>query len=141
MVVTPEARPAVIAFGLDRGRAVTCAPATNQTPTKSKVIEMQTPIATRLALRLLNYPAWRVTVDGQEIQPERMDDVNQMIVPVDAGHSVIRVQFVRTADRIGGDVLSVISVSLVAMLFWTSRRLKSSRGQEFAQPGRMKVPG
>jgi hypothetical protein len=38
MVVIPEARPAVTAFGVERGRVVTCAPATSRRPTKIRVI-------------------------------------------------------------------------------------------------------
>ena len=38
MVVIPEVRPAVIAFGVERGRVVTSAPATSHRPTKIRVI-------------------------------------------------------------------------------------------------------
>jgi hypothetical protein len=38
MVVIPEARPAVIAFGVERGRVVTSAPPTSHRPTKVRVI-------------------------------------------------------------------------------------------------------
>jgi hypothetical protein len=77
----------------------------------------------RVALRLLNYPAWQVTVNGVPVRPERADDVDQMLVPVSAGQSEIRVRFVRTPDRTVGLVFSLISlVAGLAMLRWPRSR-------------------
>src|SRR5215475_15134156 len=36
MVVIPEARPAVMAFGAERGRVITSTPATSHRPTKNR---------------------------------------------------------------------------------------------------------
>jgi len=77
-------------------------------------LDAQDPV--RLALRVLNYPAWRVEVNGKPITPERMDDVNQMVVPVAPGASDIRVRFVRTADRTVGILLSLLSALIVGFL-------------------------
>jgi hypothetical protein len=38
MVVIPDARPAVIAFGVERGRIIASAPATSHRPTKIRVV-------------------------------------------------------------------------------------------------------
>jgi hypothetical protein len=86
--------------------------------TEQKVIHVDSPCEARLALRLLNYPAWRVEVNGKTVQPERMDDVNQMVVPVEAGSSEIRVRFVRTRDRFLGDAISAASGLFAVMLLW-----------------------
>jgi hypothetical protein len=67
---------------------------------------------TRVELRLLNYPAWEVTVNGIRVTSERPDDVNQMVVPVPAGKSEIRVRFARTPDRTAGVAISLISAIL-----------------------------
>lgn len=66
----------------------------------------------RVALRLLNYPAWEVTVNGLTVTSERLDDVNQMVIPVPAGKSEIRVRFTRTPDRTAGVAISLISAIL-----------------------------
>lgn len=85
-------------------------------------LRVDTPASARIALRLLNYPAWRVDVNGHLIRPERMDNFNQMVIPVAAGHSVIRVQFLRTADRWTGDAISALSAAVTMVLFWAGRR-------------------
>jgi hypothetical protein len=90
--------------------------------TEQKEIRVDTPSEARVALRLLNYPAWRVEVNGKPLSPERMDDVNQMVVPVEAGSSEIRVQFVRTADRKLGNAVSAASALFAAILLWVGRK-------------------
>lgn len=85
--------------------------------TERKRIEVEVPVESRVALRVLNYPAWRVEVGGKEVVPERADDVNQMVVAVPAGRSVIGVKFVRTWDRTAGIVLSLASLLLLAAIW------------------------
>jgi 6-pyruvoyl-tetrahydropterin synthase related domain len=87
-----------------------------------KQLRVETPSEARVALRLLNYPAWRVTVNGKTISPDRLDDINQMIVPVEPGTSDIAVVFTRTQDRTLGDAVSAVSLLLVLFLFWIKLR-------------------
>ena len=75
-----------------------------------------------LGLRLLNYPAWRAEVNGAVVTPRGGDDYNQMIVPVPAGESHIRVRFVRTWDRTLGGVLTLLGAATVIGILGTSRR-------------------
>jgi hypothetical protein len=82
---------------------------------EEKVLRVKAHGPLRLALRLINYPAWRVEVNGMQISPERADDYDQMIVPVAAGESRIRVLFTRTWDRTLGGVLTAASL-LIALL-------------------------
>jgi len=91
--------------------------------TEKKAIRVDTPKEARLALRLLNYPAWQVAVNGKVIQPERMDDVNQMVIPLVPGHSEIRVRLIRTPDRTTGIILSLVSILPTAIfLLWSRTR-------------------
>ncbi len=70
----------------------------------------------RVALRLLNYPTWQVTVNGKTVTPEKPDDLDQMLIPIEAGKSEIEVRFVRTPDQTAGIALSVFSMLLAAGL-------------------------
>ena len=85
--------------------------------TENKEIRVESSEPARIALRLLNYPAWRVEVNGKAVQTERADDINQMIIPVPAGRSQIDVRFTRTADRKIGNAISLLSALLTIILF------------------------
>jgi 6-pyruvoyl-tetrahydropterin synthase related domain len=80
---------------------------------------VETSAPARVALRLLNYPAWQVAVNGKTVTPEKPDDVDQMLVPIGAGKSEIQVRFVRTIDQSAGIALSILSLLLAAgLLAW-----------------------
>ena len=70
----------------------------------------------RVALRLLDYPAWRVEVNGYTVRPGHAETTAQMVLPLPAGSQQIRIRFVRTPDRTWGLVLSVIAVLTLLML-------------------------
>jgi hypothetical protein len=77
-------------------------------------VKAETPV--RVALRLLNFPAWRVEVNGVAVWPQRTEEFNQMVVTVPAGSSQLRVHFERTLDRTLGGALSIASLlALLAM--------------------------
>jgi hypothetical protein len=79
----------------------------------------------RVALRLLNYPAWQVTVNGKPVTPVQPDDTDQMLVPVEAGKAEVQVRFVHTTDQTGGIALSVISLLLAASTLASQKSLKA----------------
>jgi 6-pyruvoyl-tetrahydropterin synthase related domain len=87
-----------------------------------KVIQIRTGEKASVAVRVLNYPAWRIEVNGKAVTPERMDDVDQMVLPVEAGSSLIEIRFTRTADRIAGNALSILSLGISVVVFYMGRK-------------------
>jgi hypothetical protein len=71
----------------------------------------------RVALRLLDYPAWRVEVNGKTVTPQHAENTDQMILVLPAGTQRITVRFVRTADRSLGIAISVLGVLTLLALF------------------------
>jgi hypothetical protein len=93
---------------------------------EEKIIRVESMRPTRLALRLLNYPAWQVQVNGSRIQPESAEDSGQMTIPVPAGQSRINIRFTRTPDRTAGIAISIASLfAAIVLLWWDSRERRS----------------
>jgi hypothetical protein len=85
---------------------------------RSFTAEMSAP--DRLALRLFRYPAWRVEVNGHEVETSARIETGQMLVPVEAGTNRVEVRLVRTWDRTAGGWISL--VSMVGVILWSLRR-------------------
>jgi hypothetical protein len=79
-----------------------------------------------LKLRLLDYPAWRVTVNEAVVIPEQTGETAQITVPLVAGASNVVLRFIRTPDRTVGAVISGLSV-LIALLLFRKRPTARSR--------------
>jgi 6-pyruvoyl-tetrahydropterin synthase related domain len=78
-----------------------------------------------VALRLLKYPAWRITVNGEAVTASHSEGTAAMIVPVPAGESELRIDFTRTADRALGGWIS--TASLITSLSILAFRRRSPR--------------
>ncbi len=76
----------------------------------------------RVALRVLNYPAWRVEVNGARVTPENNGDTAQMVVALPAGSSEVTVVFGRTWDRTVGGITTIMSILFAAAIFPPRRR-------------------
>jgi hypothetical protein len=76
----------------------------------------------RLAMRLLNYPAWRVEVNDKVVVPEPAEGSAQIILPLASGQSHVVVRFVRTSDRTVGAVASAVSLLILALLLVSKPR-------------------
>ena len=70
-----------------------------------------------LKLRLLDYPAWRVQVNGAVVVPEQTGETAKITVPLPAGSSDVMVRFIRTPDRTIGALISGASVWIALLLF------------------------
>ena len=71
----------------------------------------------KLTLRLFNYPAWRVTVNGTPTPTETSEVTGLMIIPIKAGEDDVRICFARTPDRLFGGALSLLSVVVLVTLW------------------------
>lgn len=89
---------------------------------ESKVFVVENAAPTKLLLRLFNYPAWRVTVNGTMVDAETQDNTGQMLVPVPAGTNQVQVAFTKTADRKAGEIISAVTVGLLAGFALFQRR-------------------
>ena len=73
-------------------------------------------------VRLLNYPAWDVRVDGKRVQPGYADTTGQMVLPIPEGVHSVDIRFRRTWDRTLGGVVSIIAgLALLASLVFVRR--------------------
>ena len=85
---------------------------------EAKELSVMSPHPVRLAIRLLDYPAWRVEVNGRRVRPQSRETTAQMILPVAAGTNRIELTFVRTPDRTLGGWLSAVSLLALVAAFW-----------------------
>lgn len=89
---------------------------------ESKLFSAETSAAGMLALRLFNYPAWKVEVNGNIVHAQTDETTGRMLIPIEAGENRVRVTFVRTWDRTLGAVISACAVILTTALFLCWRR-------------------
>jgi hypothetical protein len=78
------------------------------------VVRLSTPETGYAVLRLMDYPSWRVTVDGNLAPGRPLREDGLMAVPVAAGKHTIEVQWSATQDVIAGRAVS--SISLLALV-------------------------
>ncbi len=97
-------------------------------PTEKRFV-VQTDGMELLTLRLFNYPAWEVTVNGQRVDTQTTEITGQMMIPITPGRKDIRIRFGRTRDRTIGGVLSLFSLVLLFMLFFVTRLSKPESAQ------------
>jgi hypothetical protein len=90
------------------------------------LVNIATPESGYAVLRLMDYPSWRVTVDGKPAPGRPMRDDGLMAVPVMAGNHAIEVQWTATRDVITGraaSTLALLALALVAMMERRGRRV------------------
>lgn len=84
--------------------------------------KVQSPGRAWAVLRLMDYPAWRVTRNGVDIpiRPHRSDGL--MAIPIAEGSNHIEVRWKNTADQILGFVCSLIALAVTLALVIAARR-------------------
>jgi hypothetical protein len=86
------------------------------------IVSVLTPETGYAVLRLMDYPSWRVTVDGKPVQGRPVRDDGLMTVPVTAGNHVVDVQWAATGDVITGRLISAFSLLALAIVGMLERR-------------------
>jgi hypothetical protein len=72
-------------------------------------------------LQLLDYPAWRIHLNGHPAQKAVPASSGQIQILLPAGHSEIDLRFVHTLDRIAANIISVLGLLLLAWVSWRER--------------------
>jgi len=88
--------------------------------------------STKAIIRLFNYPAWRVEVNGRAVTPEAQPETGQMLIPLEPGKNRITISLARTADRTEGAALSAVTLILIAVAAAVWKR-KTTRVEVSAQ--------
>ena len=93
------------------------------------------PHAGYLILKLRTYPAWKLTLNGQQpgSLPPREDGLT--ILPVPVGVVQITVDWSTTSDVIVGRWLSIVALMLLGLIWWIERRLAAGRHVPGARSG------
>jgi non-canonical purine NTP pyrophosphatase (RdgB/HAM1 family) len=93
-----------------------------------KHFRVYTTAAQNLTVRLFNYPAWQVAVNGNPTETQRTDVTGLIVIAIAAGDNDVRIYFRRTSDRVVGNVVSLISLALfVAVWLKTGKSHMTSR--------------
>lgn len=93
---------------------------------ETKVFTVQSAESVTVALRLLTYPAWRVAVNGEEVDPDAQEGTGQMLLQLDPGHRRVRIHFSRTPDRTLGAAVSLAATLALLALTWAGRHRSNS---------------
>lgn len=92
-----------------------------------KVFTAEMSAPDNLTLHLFNYPAWRVEVNGHEVNAGAREDTGQMLVPVDTGQNRVQITFIRMWDRAAGAWISVLAAVFALALLRGARLTFSGR--------------
>ena len=71
--------------------------------------------AQNLTVRLFNYPAWEVLVNGKRVETLTSDVTGLLTIPVPAGENDVCVHFGSTPDRPVGGIVSLFSIAVLGV--------------------------
>lgn len=110
-----------------RARFLGNAPADVQTPkwdAESRVIIADTRAPGEIAVRLFNFPSWKVRVNGKAVATSTSPATGQMGIPIAAGESVIKIKFVEGWDRWLGAGISLLAALICLVTHRRTNRLE-----------------
>jgi hypothetical protein len=97
-----------------------------------KAFSAESAVPVTLALRLLDYPAWGVRVDGKEARVDSHPMTAQMLLPLPAGAHRIEIGLRRTPDRLEGGAISAVTLAALlafgGMLRWRKTKSEATSG-------------
>ncbi|MGA7857171.1 MAG: hypothetical protein WCA11_04560 [Terracidiphilus sp.] len=110
------------------------APSQGESAAEHLRIDVNSPHAGYLILRLRTYPAWQVRLNGRLLDdlPERADGL--MAVPVPQGPVDLTVNWTTTRDSITGRWLSALALASLIALSWLERKFSRPRLQQNQSP-------
>ncbi len=83
---------------------------------ESKIFTAEVSRPEQLRLRLFNYPAWKVKVNGRVVESTTQTGTGEILFTVQPGTNAVQVTFTRTRDRLAGGIISLLALFLVILL-------------------------
>jgi hypothetical protein len=91
-------------------------------------IAVTVPEPSMLRLRLFNYPAWQVSMDGAPVSSTSAEHTGELLISVPAGSHRVTVIFARTWDRAAGAAVSAFTIVLIGLwIGWDRARARPDR--------------
>ncbi len=92
---------------------------------EDRIVTVRSAAPAKIRLRLLHYPAWRITLNDQPTPTRRTVSYDAVVLVVPAGESRIEARFTQTSDRTIGGCLTAVSWLAVVLLVWPLKRRTS----------------
>jgi len=88
---------------------------------EERIVAVSSRQPVRVAVRLLDYPAWRSELNGSRVSPEHGESTSEMVFPLAPGLHRITVRFARTPDRTLGNMLSLGGILVLSVMVVLAR--------------------
>jgi hypothetical protein len=93
--------------------------------TENKEIEIHTPVPAFAIFQLMDYPAWRIQMNGTPVTIRPRRDDGLLTVPLQTGRSVISIRYTATRDVQLGRALSLLALCIIVMLLIQTKRRRN----------------
>ena len=78
-------------------------------------LDLNSPVPQTLILNLRDFPAWRITLNGNPITDRDQRDDGLLALPVPAGPSTLSIAYIQTLDQTLGDAITLVSLCLLLL--------------------------